>query len=141
MKKYIVCIIAIIMVISCVMYGYYQYKIHKSDISNNNEQYENLYNKSITGAELASVINKTIDRNEKNKISKDKDGFYEDDGQDSIKISIKFKDSDKNYQMEALYNKQVSNFVKYYSNAQFKCTKIDYHSKTNKIKYLYFEEQ
>lgn len=141
MKKYIVCIIAIIMVISCVMYGYYQYKIHKSDISNNNEQYENLYNKSITGAELASVINKTIDRNEKNKISKDKDGFYEDDGQDSIKISIKFKDSDKNYQMEALYNKQISNFVKYYSNAQFKCTKIDYHSKTNKIKYLYFEEQ
>lgn len=141
MKKYIVCIIAIIMVISCVMYGYYQYKIHKSDISNNNEQYENLYNKSINGAELASVINKTIDRNEKNKISKDKDGFYEDDGQDSIKISIKFKDSDKTYQMEALYNKQVSNFVKYYSNAQFKCTKIDYHSKTNKIKYLYFEEQ
>ncbi len=141
MKKYIVCIIAIIMVISCAMYCYYQYKIHKSDISNNNEQYENLYNKSITGAELASVINKTIDRNEKNKISKDKDGFYEDDGQDSIKISIKFKDSDKTYQMEALYNKQVSNFVKYYSNAQFKCTKKDYHSKTNKIKYLYFEEQ
>ena len=68
-------------------------------------------------------------------------GFYEDDGQDSIKISIKFKDSDKTYQMEALYNKQVSNFVKYYSNAQFKCSKIDYHSKTNKIKYLYFEEQ
>ena len=64
MKKYIVCIIAIIMVISCAMYCYYQYKIHKSDISNNNEQYENLYNKSITGAELASVINKTIDRNE-----------------------------------------------------------------------------
>ena len=50
-------------------------------------------NKLITGRELTTVINKAVDNNEKNKVSKDKNGFYLDDNENSINIDVKILDS------------------------------------------------
>ena len=42
--------------------------------------------------------------------------------------------------MEAFYNTGMDDFKEIYRNVKFKCTKIEYHEKTKKIKYMLFEQ-
>ena len=65
---------------------------------------------------------------------------YIENEKNSIKIEIKFKESDKTYAMEAISELGYESFVKNYSNMNFICTKKEYHKKTNQIKYLLFEQ-
>ncbi len=140
MKKVAIFIVSIIVIICLFWYAYYQYKAKKSDIETNNLQYEELYEKEITGSNLATIINKTLDNNSKNNIKKDENGEYIENEDNSIKINIKFKDSDKIYPIESIYSSQMSEFIRLYGQASFKCTKLEYHKSTKFIKYLYFEE-
>ena len=52
-------------------------------------------------------------------------------------------ENDKHYelQMEQIYNSGTEQFVQYYGNIKFKCSKIEYHKKTGRIKYILFEQQ
>ena len=50
------------------------------------------------------------------------------------------KDNEKTYKMETIYNKGTEEFMQYYGNIQFKCSKIEYHQSTGKVKYLLFEQ-
>ena len=56
------------------------------------------------------------------------------------RVEIKFKDSDNIFRIEQIYNNGIQKFINLYSNLNFKCTKIEYHKKTNLISYMYFEE-
>ena len=49
-------------------------------------------------------------------------------------------DNDKVYNMETLYGGGMNNFLQYYNQIKFKCTKIEYHKSTNRIKYMLFEQ-
>ena len=49
-------------------------------------------------------------------------------------------DTDKTYDMETLYSGGMDKFVKYYSQITFKCTKIEYHKSTGKVKYMRIEQ-
>lgn len=140
MKK-IAIFFGIIVFIVVIMFGLYiNYNNNYSIIQRENRQFESYYNEETYGTNLASIINKAIDSNIKNNIEKDTNGTYIENDTNSINIDIKMIDNDKIYNMEKIYKGGISTFTSYYSEIKFKCTKIDYHQKTGKIKYMLFEQ-
>lgn len=141
MKKIItfMSIVAVILILLAIKY--YNYKDEYSKIKTINTQYESYYKKEIYGTDVATLVNRAVNDNENNNVKKDSKGFYIENNTNSIKIEIKITDNDTTYQMETLYNGGMTNFVNYYNNIEFECTKIEYHSKTKRIKYLLFEQK
>ena len=98
--KYIISFTAVVTIILLAFtIKYLDYKETYNDIKKYNIEYEMYLNKLITGRELTTVINKAVDNNEKNKVSKDKNGFYLDDNENSINIDVKILDNDTIYKM------------------------------------------
>ena len=119
---------------------YINYRTNYNKAKRENQQFESYKDKEVYGKEIATVINKAVDKNEKNEIEKDNKGKYINNDSNSIEIDIKMLDNDKTYDMETLYNGGMDNFVKYYSDIKFKCIKLDYHKSTNRVKYMLFEQ-
>ena len=140
MKKYVILFIIVIIVVTSIAYLYLNYVSGANNVKASNKEYTNLYNTTITGSTLASNINKIIDKNTKNNVQKDENGYFLDNGTNSIIGEIKFKDSENTFKIEQIYNNDISKFINLYSNLNFKCTNIKYHSKTNLVSYMYFEE-
>lgn len=141
MKKtliYIICIVLIIL--SVIGTKYINFKEQKSLIQKYNLEYEVYLNQDITGRELTTAINRAVNNNEKNSVQKDEKGFYIDDDNNSVKIEIKILDNDTTYQMETLYNGGMENFIQYYGDINFNCSKIDYNSK-GKVSHIIFEQK
>ena len=111
-------------------------------VTEENRYYKQLLNKEITGTELSSVINKIIDTNKKNELSLDDKKLYIENDSNSIVMEIVFKyeDGTKTIRGEKIYNGEVRNFISYYGNIKFKCTKIEYHESTKRVKRIYIEE-
>ena len=105
-----------------------------------NLEFEKYLNEEVYGTDLATIINRAIDNNEKNEVQKNNKAIYINNDTNSINIEIKMLDNDTIYQMENIYNKGIQNFVNYYGNIKFKCLDIKYHSSTNKVKYMLFEQ-
>ena len=42
--------------------------------------------------------------------------------------------------MEQIYKQGTEQFVQFFINEKFKCSKVEYHKKTGKIKYMLFEQ-
>lgn len=140
MKKYVYLLIIVIIALTSIAYLYINYVNGANNISSLNKDYESLYNNVISGTTFATNINKILDANSKNNVQKDENGYYLDNGENSIIVEIKFKDSDNIFRIEQIYNNGISKFIGLYANLNFKCTKIQYHSKTKLISYLYIEE-
>ena len=141
MKKIIICILSIFLIVICiVVYGVYQKNENTAQIGVDNKTYESYENKEVLGTDIISIINKATDSNEKNDIKIGEDGNYIDNGKNSIRIEIKFLELDKVITMERINNVGIEKFWSNYGALSFKCTKIDYHEKTHKVKYMYFEE-
>ena len=141
MKKiliYIICIVLIIL--SVIGTKYLNFKEQKSLIQKYNLEYEVYLNQDVTGRELTTAINRAVNNNEKNSVQKDEKGFYIDDDNNSVKIEIKILDNDTTYQMETLYNGGMENFIQYYGDISFNCSKIDYNSK-GKVSHIIFEQK
>ncbi len=141
-NQYIYVILAIIgiLAICSISYLYFNYLNNNRQIQENNKEYIELSKKEITGNTFATLINKTIDKNNKNNVSKDEKGYYLNNGTNSIIIELKFTESEEIYRIEQIAQKGIENFIRLYSNFKFKCSKIEYHEKTNYISYLYFEQ-
>ena len=140
MKKFVIILIIILVILSCFTYWYLNNKARINNARVANMKYENYLNEEVYGNSLATVINKAMDNNEKEKVPKNNDGIYIDNEQNSINIEIKFLDNDKTYSMETIFASGIDNFIKYYNQIKFKCVKIDYHKSTNKVKYMLFEQ-
>ncbi len=141
MKKTFV-IILIIFIILLAITSYYVYNTRRlSNLAENyNKYYETYLNKEISSADLISIINKAVNDNEKNGISKQENSiYYEENDENSIKIEITFSEEHSNIPMEAIAQQGSANFMQAFQTALFKCTKVEYHQKTNRIKYLHFE--
>ena len=141
MKKVILIsftIIAIIVTIICVKY--YSYKKEYNKVLKENSEIEKYTEKEIYGIELGTIINKSIDKNIKNSVEKDDKGIFIANEENSIKIQIYMQDNEQTYDMETIYNSDMKQFIQYYGNIKFKCSKIEYHKNTKKIKYLLFEQ-
>ena len=140
MKKIFI-ILAIAVIIVCVVaVKYYSYKVDYNMIVEENSEYEQYKDKEIYGIELATAINKTVDKNIKNGIEKDEKGIFKQNDENSIEIEIYIKDNETTYKMEAFYNSGTEQFVQYYGSIKFKCSNIKYHEKTGRISYLLFEQ-
>ena len=50
------------------------------------------------------------------------------------------KDNDTTYKMEQIYKQGVEQFVQFFLNDKFKSSKVEYHEKTKRIKYILFEQ-
>ena len=100
----------------------------------------NTLGKEIDGRELTTLINKAVDNNEKNSVSKDEQGFYIKNDTNSINIDIKILDNDTTYKMESIYNGGMATFIQYYNSINFQCNKIDYNS-LGKVNYMSFEQK
>ena len=109
-------------------------------INSENSEYEQYLDKEIYGIDIASLINKSTDKNEKNSVSKDDKGYFIQNDENSIEIEIYIKDSDTTYKMEQIYKQGVEQFVQFFLNDKFKSSKVEYHEKTKRIKYILFEQ-
>ncbi len=142
MKQTIIFILSIIIItLSLVLSKYFEYKEKDSEIKGFNSKYEQYANKEIAGIDIATIINQAVDDNEKAYIKKDEKGKYIQNDEDSINIEVKITDlsEEKIYTMETLYNGGISEFVRYYGQINFKCSKIDY-NKNGHVKYMLFEQ-
>ena len=119
MKKLAIFFLILVIIVAGITYMYLSYKSHYTSIQREN------------------AVNKNIRKN----VQKDKSGNYIENDTNSIKIDIKMIDDDnKIYSMEKLYNGGMDKFVEYYSGITFRCTQLTYHKKTNRVKYMLFEQ-
>lgn len=141
MKKTILILLAVVIIIvSIIGIKYYSYMTERSILVKENAEFEQFKDKEIYGIDLATLINKTIDKNERNKIAKDENGNFISNDQNSIQIEIYIVDNETTYKMETFYKAGTEQFVQYYGNIKFKCSKIEYHKNTGKVKYMLFEQ-
>ena len=141
MKKTFFIVSAVIFIIVCMAYTFLiDLRAEKQEIKKDNMQYEQYLNQEILGTELATLISKIVDQNERNSIAKDEKGYYISNGENSIKIDLKMTTIDKTYPMEEIYNNKITSFVENFNFISFECTSIEYHEKTGRISKLVFEE-
>lgn len=141
MKKSFLIITAIILIIIFIVLGYiFEAQAKQNEVISYNKQYESYLGKEIYGAEIATIINKVTEQNERNNVAKDENGYYIDNGTNSIKIDLKMITIEKTYPMELIYKNDITSFVKNFNIILFKCTNIEYHKKTGKVSKLIFEQ-
>ena len=140
MKKIALFFIIIIAIVCSISYVYLNHIANYRTAQKENAKFEIYKDKEIQGTELASLINKAIDTNKKNEIEKDKEGKYIDNKKNSINLDIKFIDDDVIYNIEKIYNRGIENFLYYYRDITFKCNEVQYHTATQKVKYMQFEQ-
>ncbi len=140
MKKLaIIFLIGIIMIVG-ISYMYLNYKASYNEAKKENNQFESYYNQEFYGADVVTLINKAYDNNLTNAVEKDEKGVFKENDTNSIKIDIKIIDNDTTYNMETLYAGGMDRFVENYNGIKFKCTKIEYHKSTGKVKYMLIEQ-
>lgn len=140
MKKIAIFFLIITVIVVGMSYIYLNYKVSYNQAKQKNKQFESYYNEEVYGTDLVTVINKAVDNNLSNEVEKNQKGFFQNNEINSINIDIKIIDNDTIYKMETIYNSGMDNFVQFYGQIKFKCTKIEYHKETGKIKYLLFEQ-
>ena len=140
MKKLAVFFLILVIIIVGISYLYLNYKASYNKAVIENRQFESYKNQEISGTELTTIINKAVDNNENNEVQKDNKGKYINNENNSINIDIKMIDVDKTYSMETIYDSGMDKFVQFYGEITFKCTKLEYHNLTNRVKYMLFEQ-
>lgn len=142
MKKVIMFLaIIVIIIVTLVGYRYISYKNHYKEIQKENSDFDKYKDQEVYGLDVASLINMAIDKNTKNKIEKDDNGNFITNEENSIEIEIYMTDNDTTYKMESISNSGIEQFLQYYKDIKFKCSKIEYHKNTGRIKYILFEQQ
>ena len=104
-----------------------------------NKTFEDYKDKISLGSEVATLINKAIDNNEKNQINKNDKGIYQDDGKYSVQVFIRLEKDGDLFSMERINALKITEFVKNFSLQDFKCTGIEYHKETKRVSKIYFE--
>lgn len=142
MKKLLIIVLVLVIATAAVIYEVLVYRTKLEESQKLNQEYAAYVNINFLGTQLISVINKTIDINEKNMVQKDEKENYIENGTNSIKIYIQFiyKEKVKTVPMEDIATNGTEAFIKRYSTAVFKCSKIEYHEQTHNVKSLTFEE-
>lgn len=141
MKKIFIFLAIVLVIVAIVSFQYISYKNEYNIIQNENAEFEEYKDKEVYGLNVGTMINKAVDKNTKNKIEKDDNGNFIQNDSNSIEIEIYMTDNETTYKMETIYNSGTEQFVQYYGNIKFKCSKIEYHKNTGRVKYILFEQQ
>lgn len=147
MKKNVIIltIILLVIIVICIAGININSKTSKV-VLQNNKDYEQYLKNEIYGTDVITLINKAISSNEENNVEKDSKGFYIENEENSIKINIimitnEEKQETTTYKMEAISKVGITEFIKNFNTAKFKCTKTEYHKQTGKIKYIEITQQ
>lgn len=143
MKKILICLIIILIVITIIATMYVSNNNKQlENIKNTNQEYELYLGKTVFGTDVTTIINKAINQNEKNNISKDEKGMYIENEENSIKVELVMLNEDEKttYQMETLQKAGIQGFIKNFNLINFKCSKIEYHENTKLVKKIIFEQ-
>ena len=141
MRKISIFLVIVLTIVAAIGFKYMSYKNEYNTIQKENKEFEEYKDKEVYGLEVGTMINKAVDKNTKNKIEKDNNGNFIQNDKNSIEIEIYITDNETTYKMETIYNAGTEQFVQYYGNIKFKCSKIEYHENTGRIKYMLFEQQ
>ena len=98
----------------------------------------NTFGNEIYGTDLATLINKAVDNNEKYKVLKDENGKYIPDDKFSIKITIQMLANDLTYDMETIFNNDVERFIELFNSSRFQSDIVQYHKLTGRIRNIHF---
>ena len=141
MKKQTIIILLMIIITIIVAFAVAQNVNAEKILVGYNAQYNKYLNQQVLGTEVASLINKIINTNEKNNIEKDEKEYYIPNTTNSIKMYIKLVQTEdaEEFPMERIYNVGITEFVKNFSLIDFTCTKVNYHKETGQVSELYFE--
>lgn len=139
-KNLVILLIFAIVIFIIISYNYFEYKASLQKVALYNKEYEQYLDVEIYGADIATIINKAVNQNEKNDIEKDEQNNFIENDENSIKIDIHILENDMIYNMERINKKPIEDFVKNFNTIKFKCAKKEYHDKTQKIKYILFEQ-
>ena len=124
MKKIAIFFFIIIIIVVGIAYMYLNYKAQYNEAKRENKEFASYYNQEIYGNDLTTIINKAIDNNKLNQVEQDENKNYINNNKNSINIDIRMLDDDNNiYKMETIFNGGMENFIKYYSQIKFKCTR------------------
>lgn len=140
MKKIFIFLAIIVIIICIIAFQYNSYQRGQSAINSENNEFEQYLEEEIYGIDIATLINKSIDKNEKNNILKDENSYFIQNDSNSIEIEIHIKENDTTYKMEQIYKQGTEQFVQFFLNEKFKSSKVEYHEKTKRIKYILFEQ-
>ena len=127
MKKISIFLVIVLIIVAAIGFKYMSYKNEYNAIQKENKEFEEYKDKEVYGLEVGTMINKAVDKNTKNKIEKDNNGNFIQNDKNSIEIEIYITDNETTYKMETIYNAGTEQFVQYYGNIKFKCSKIEYH--------------
>ena len=140
MKKIIIILLIFIVVLCILLYNFNSIALDKQKVAEENAEFEQFLNKEIYGIDIASIINKAVDKNIKNGIKKDDKDFFIQNDENSIEIEVYLTEGDDIYKMEQIYKLGTEQFVQFFIDAKFKSTDVQYHDKTGRIKYILFEK-
>ncbi|MNT44475.1 hypothetical protein D3C72_1810040 [compost metagenome] len=140
MKKIVFFVVIIIVIVSSIFVTHSYYQSTLRELKKENSKFDYCYNNEITGTDVATLINKAIDSNSINDVQKDSNNKYIQNDQNSIVITIHMLDTDTVYDMESIYLNDITKFLEFYGSIKFKCSNVEYHDKTKKVKSLYFEQ-
>lgn len=138
-KQTIVIFILLVIIVIAVAVAVSQNVQKQRELSNYNNQYEQYKDVEVYGTDVATLINKAVDNNEKNEVSKDENGYYIANNTNSVKIYLKLETEGDNYPMERIVKLGMTEFVKNFNLETFTCTKINYHNETGKVSEVYLE--
>lgn len=140
MKKIIIILLIFIVVLCILLYNFNSIALDKQKVAEENAEFEQFLNKEIYGIDIASIINKAVDKNIKNGIQKDDKDFFIQNDENSIEIEVYLTEGDDIYKMEQIYKLGTEQFVQFFIDAKFKSTDVQYYDKTGRIKYILFEQ-
>lgn len=103
-----------------------------------NTEYEYYLNRKIFGTDLVTLMNRAMDNNQKREVPKDENGFYMDNKEDSILITIQMLNSEEVYQMEKIFALGIDQFVELFNDSKFQSKEVTYHKQTGRIAKILF---
>lgn len=141
MEKTLFIIIAIFIATMAMTSVFYKnIENQQLQIQKENLQYTSYLEQTITGTDLATLINKAVYENDKNNVELDNKKHYIENDTNSIKIDIDIPQTGLSYPMEEFYNNGIKSFVEYFGDANFKCTGIRYHNDSGRVSKMVFEQ-
>lgn len=138
MKKFLLIMaITVIVIISIVSMNYIEYKKSKIAIDSINKEFTRYENNTIQINTVITMMNKAIQKNSENNISKDEKELFIENDTNSIKVYLELKSRKSIIPMEELIlgKKTGIERVSYaFSDMTFRIDKIEYHKKTGQVK-------
>lgn len=140
MKKSLITILIIFILIVVSFIGIMvNYRNNERQMISFNRDYEQYKDKTLLGTEIATLINKAMDSNQRNNVEKDKKNYYINNGSNSVRIFIQLETDGDYYPMEKIFEHEVSEFVRNFNLQDYKCSKIVYHKRTKLVSEVYFD--